>query len=350
MIRLIISFLLLLGLTVSRAQADELLLKENAPERYVVVKGDTLWDIAGKFLNSPWKWPEIWQLNREQIKDPHWIYPGDTVVLDRSGATPRLMLERAGRMIGANSLKLGPQVRIGEIESGAIPSIPASAINPFLSRPLVIDENGLEKSPHIVATEDSRVVIGAGDKAYAEGIPSDETGPWQVYRPSKALRDPDTDRIIAHEALYLGEALVRRFGDPSTIEILRSRYEINRGDHLLRSDEEIIINYAPHSPEKRISGRIISAYEGVNEVARNAIIAINLGKKNGMEIGHVLTAYRNGAWVDSKLEGRRQVKLPEERVGLIFVFRVYDNISYALVMQSSRQLQTGDVVRTPGTS
>ncbi len=350
MIRLIISLLLLMGFGPRFAVADELLLKENAPDRYVVVKGDTLWDISGKFLKSPWRWPEIWHLNRPQIKDPHWIYPGDAIVLDRSGTSPRLLLERAGRIVDDSTVRVTPQIRESGIAADAIPSIPASAIEPFLSKPLVIAEEGLANAPYIVATEDSRVIIGTGDKAYVEGIGSDPARNWNLYRPSKALRDPDTDKIIAHEAFYLGEAVVKKPGEPATVEILRARLEINRGDRLVKiaEDQDTIINYVPHAPERPISGRVVSAYGAVNEVGQNAIITINLGKRDNMEVGHVLAAYRHGITVKSEADRKKRVKLPDERIGLIFVFRVFDQISYALVMQSTRQFQLGDVVQTPG--
>jgi hypothetical protein len=347
MMRFIISLALLLELSVTPVFADELLLRENAPERYVVVKGDTLWDISGKFLTSPWRWPEIWQLNKQQIKDPHWIYPGDVVVLDKSGATPRLVLERDGKLVSDSTVRVGPQIRVDGVEGSAIPSIPASAIAPFLSKPLIIDENRLASAPNIVATEDSRVIIGAGDRAYVEGVANAGARNFLVYRPGKVLRDPDTDLVLAHEAFYLGEATLKKFGDPSTIEILRSKIEINRGDRLLQVEEDQIINYVPRAPDRAVKGRVLSSYSGVNEVAQNSIITINLGRQDGIEVGHVLAAYRRGAEVDSEVAKKKRVKLPDERVGLVFVFRVFDKIAYALIVQSTRQLQLGDVVQTP---
>lgn len=355
MLRPIITFLLLGLLCTSPVQADEVLIRENAPERYTVVKGDTLWDIAGKFLKTPWRWPEIWQLNKEQIKDPHWIYPGDTVVLDRSGASPRLLLERDGQVLadadGNGLTRLSPRIRSGAINAEAIPSIPASAIAPFLSKPIVIDENGLAGSPHIVATDDSRVIVGAGDRAYVEGLDEQSAVKgWFIYRPSKALRDPDTDEIIAHEAQYIGEAVVKKPGDPATIEILRSKLEINRGDRMIPAEEDTLINYVPHAPDRKVSGRVVSAYEAVNEVAAPSIITLNLGKRDGMEIGHVLAAYRHGKWVESQWKKRKRVQLPDQRIGLVFVFRVFDRISYAMIVQSTRQFQVGDVLQTPPNS
>jgi hypothetical protein len=332
--------------------ADELKLKEGAPEIYTVVKGDTLWDISGQFLESPWRWPEIWDLNKDQIKDPHWIYPGDVIALDKSGANPRLRLLRNGQEVtdgGVGSAeKYGPRVRGEALEAGAIPSIRAQDIEPFLAKPLFIQEGALDAAPVILASEDNRVIVGKGNIAYIEGIDSSKGRDWQIYRPGKKLYDPENDRVVLGvEAVYVGDAYVKRFGEPSTADIVRSKFEINRGDRLINTEEQPYVAYVPHAPDKMIKARIVSAYNSVNEVAQNSIITINRGKRDGMEIGHVLAAYRNGQWVKSELKPGKKVKLPDERVGLIFVFRVFDNLSYALVLQSTRQFNLGDVVQTP---
>ncbi len=332
--------------------ADELKLKEGAPDIYTVVKGDTLWDISGQFLESPWRWPEIWDLNKDQIKDPHWIYPGDVIALDKSGANPRLRLLRNGQEVtdgGVGSAeKYGPRVRGEALEAGAIPSIRAQDIEPFLAKPLFIQEGALDAAPVILASEDNRVIVGKGNIAYIEGIDSSKGRDWQIYRPGKKLYDPENDRVVLSvEAVYVGDAYVKRFGEPSTADIVRSKFEINRGDRLINTEEQAYVAYVPHAPDKMIKARIVSAYNSVNEVAQNSIITINRGARDGMEIGHVLAAYRNGQWVKSELKPGKKVKLPDERVGLIFVFRVFDNLSYALVLQSTRQFNLGDVVQTP---
>lgn len=348
----IISLVILACSVAFSAMADELKLKEGAPDIYTVKKGDTLWDISGQFLESPWRWPEIWNLNKDQIKNPHWIYPGDVIALDKSGANPRLRLLRDGQEVtdgGANGTeKYGPRIRGEALEAGAIPSIRAQDIEPFLSKPLFVQEGALDAAPVIVASEDNRVIVGKGNIAYIEGIDSSKGRDWQIYRAGKKIFDPENKRVLlGYEAVYIGDAYVKRFGNPSTADIVRSKFEVNRGDRLINADEEPYIAYVPHAPDKMIKARIVSAYNSVNEVAQNSIITINRGKRDGMEIGHVMAAYRDGEWVKSELKPGKKLKLPDERVGLIFVFRVFDNVSYALVLQSTRQFNLGDVVQTP---
>ena len=348
----IISLVILACCFAPPVNADELKLKEGAPDIYTVVKGDTLWDISGKFLESPWRWPEIWNLNKEEIKNPHWIYPGDVIALDQSGANPRLRLLRDGKEVSddgsADSEKYGPRVRGEALEAGAIPSIRAQDIEPFLAKPLFIQAGALDSTPVILSSEDNHVIAGKGSIAYVEGIDSSKGRDWQIYRPGKKLFDPDNERVVlGYEAVYVGDAYVKRFGNPATADIVRSKFEVNRGDRLINAEEQPYIAYVPHAPSSQIKGRIVSAYNSVNEVAQNSIITINRGKRDGMEIGHVLAAYRNGEWIKSELNPRKKVKLPDERVGLVFIFRVFENLSYALVLQSTRQFNLGDVVQTP---
>ena len=342
--RNIIPVLLLFFWAVLPTTAEDLL-RDDPPARYLVKTGDTLWDISARFLRTPWRWPEVWGMNKEQIDDPHWIFPGDVIRLDRSGATPRLLLERVAK--GQQSRRLSPQIRELAIDAQAISSIPAAAIEPFLSQPLLVESAAFERAPRIIATEDSRVIIGAGNIAYVDGLSETDERDWQVYRAGKALRDPDSGEILGFEAIYLGDARVKKYGNPSTIEILRSKLEINAGDLMMTANEEIFIAYVPHAPGQKMQGRIVSAYNGVSEVAQNSIVTLNRGKRDGLEIGHVLATYRDGETVRSATNRKRYVKLPDERVGLVFVFRTFDRLSYALVMQSTRPIHLNDVVQTP---
>lgn len=340
----ILALILLFGLS-SLSTATEIALQDQHPERYVVVKGDTLWGIAGKFLKEPWRWPEIWKMNKQQIKNPHWIYPGDMIVLDMSGGSPELRLVK-----GLETVKLSPRVRAEPAETSAIPSIPLAAIGPFLSKPLVIAEGALEKAPYIIGTEENRVVLGAGNSAYVQSITEGRVLNWHIYRPGKALVDPDSNETLGYEAVYLGDARITRFGAPATVNITKSNQEINVGDRLVEMKEEVTSAYVPHAPEKTISGRIVSAYGGVAEVGKGSIVTLNKGGQDGLEIGHVLALYRHGrnikpgAHDDTSPE---TVKLPDERYGLVFVFRVFEKLSYALVMQSERPVHVLDDVRTP---
>jgi hypothetical protein len=368
------------------SQAD---IQADAPDQYTVQKGDTLWGIAGKVLKDPWKWPQVWQINREQIKDPHWIYPGDVIRLDRSGDSPSLSLAGSGASGGTmtdaagNVVKIEPRIRFENLQE-AIPSIPGSVIGPFLSQPLVVEAGGLDTAPTIVATEESRVIIGPGDSAYADRIGSKDALNWQVFRPGVALRDPDTGEILGYEAKYVGDARVRRFGNPTTLEVVKARQEINRGDRLMPARESTYPTYMPRAPAKPIRGVIMSVDGGVSEVGQYQIVTLNRGARDGLEVGHVLASFRRGQLVNasgratsasdsrwfSGLDIRRNpvvpepqgssvagatgvpieagpLRLPDERNGLVFVFRVFDKMSYAMVMRSTRPIYVGDVVQTP---
>lgn len=362
-------------------------LQADAPDQYTVVKGDTLWGISSRFLKDPWKWPQIWNMNREEIKDPHWIYPGDVIRLDRSGTYPELSLMPGGSENAAaagNVVRLEPRVRVEALEA-AIPSIPGSALGPFLTQPLVVEAGGLDHAPTILATEESRVIVGVGDTAYADRIGSGDPVNWQVFRPGVAFHDPETGEVLGFEAKYIGDARVRHFGNPTTLLITKAREEINRGDRLLPARETTFPTYVPHAPDKTIKGTIMSVEGGVSELGQFRIITINRGARDGIEVGHVLASYRRGAlltgdghndpiletgWLkgigtkpvpvvpepprppvsDSKAGAALQgvpVKLPDERNGLIFVFRVFEKMSYAIVMRATKPIYVGDVVETP---
>jgi hypothetical protein len=350
---LVLTVVSLWGFISLPATADEIQLQDNPPERYVVVKGDTLWDISGRFLKQPWRWPEIWGMNREQIKDPHWIYPGDVIVLDKSGATPQLRLlkgkkhDAAERETPPGTVKLSPKVRIEEAHAGAIPSISPADIEPFLSKPLVTSEAGLAKSPYIVAAEESRVILGTGNKAYVRGIKAQDGAFWQIYRAGKALVDPDSGETLGYEAIYLGDATVTHAGEPATILITKAVQEINTGDRLLPPPDQVFNTYVPHAPEKTIKGRVISIYGGVAEAGQNAIVTLSKGSRDGLENGNVLALYRHGDTVAALDGDKGTIKLPDERYGLVFVFRTFDRVSYALTVQANRPVKIQDVVQTP---
>ncbi|MBP9712159.1 MAG: LysM peptidoglycan-binding domain-containing protein [Sterolibacterium sp.] len=327
----------------AQSQGNVLELTENAPDRHVVVSGDTLWGISGLFLKQPWRWPEIWRLNKEQIKNPHWIYPGQIVYLDRSGTEPQL---RIGNPVGSSSAKASPRVYSKDNQQ-AIQSIPQKAIEPFLSQPLVIEAGALDHAPRIVATQEDRVVVGAGNTAYATGIDSQQPL-WQIYRPGKELVDPDNGQVLGHEALYLGSARLLRAGEPATLEILKSKQEIGLNDRLIPAPRPDIINYVPHAPDTRINSRIMSVYGGVAEGASHSIITLSRGAQDGLEVGHVLNLSRSGVKVGNRYQDQAETwQLPDERYGFAFVFRVFDRVAYALVMNVTRPVIVGDSATNP---
>ena len=395
--QLVVTLALLLA---APALADSLKLQDNAPDQYVVVKGDTLWDISGRFLKDPWRWPQIWNMNREEIKNPHWIYPGDRVVLDRSGKEPRLSLVKGGDN-GMRTVKLSPGVRATDIGDQAVPAIPIRAIHPFLSQPRVMPKGALDDAPFILGTNLERVVLGSGDDAFATGGKPGVTR-WNVLRPGKALKDPETGEVLGYEVEYLGDARTLVEGAPQKIRITQSAQEILPKDKLVEASDSTTFEYLPRAPENQISGRIISAYGGLSDSGRYQTVVINRGSNDGLEPGHVLSVFREGkavtltrdekdrmTWVNEKTSGvpdggawlyndvrclkedgkvtydqtadvrntfrntclgnssDRAIKLPNTRSGLVMVYRVYDRVSYALIMQSDGPVYLLDSVKTP---
>jgi LysM domain len=322
--------------------------KSDAPDRYVVVPGDTLWDIAQRFTNSPWRWPELWDLNKDQIKNPHRIYPGNVIVLDRLHG--RLTI--AGTAVGSEALR--PRVRVLGSTDAPIPSIPPSVIEPFLSQPLVIEPDGLDNAPTIIATQQDRVILEAGNAAYVRGIGNSKERTWNVYRTGNALVDPDTNRTLGYEAIFLGTAQVTRSGDPTTVRLASVKQEVGVGDKLIPAGPPQLVNYAPHSPSVFIQGRVMSIYGGVQRVGETgtgSIITINRGKSDGIDVGTVLAVYSHGQTVTDRSKPSNApdavIQLPDEPNGHVFVFRVFDRVSYALVMRIERPVQPLDVVQTP---
>lgn len=327
---------LLAGLMSLTSYADELQLQKDAPSRYTVVKGDTLWDISGKFLKDPWKWPQIWGMNKAEIKNPHWIYPGDIVILDLSGKNPKLSLQRSGMM---QTVKLSPQVRGTKVDEMGIPPIPASAINAFIKQPFVMGEGALDKAPRILAAQEDRMMLGAGDTAYATNDGSDTTD-WKILRPGAVLMDPDTKEILGYEVRYLGEARTQVKGDPQRVLITAATQEVQAKDRLIPADDNYSFRYVPHAPAGNTSGKVIAVYGGLAEAGQFSTIIINKGARDGIDEGTVLAAYKNGGKVDD-------ITLPDARSGLVMVYRVFDKVAYALVMQTKRPINKLDFVRNP---
>lgn len=329
----------------TQQRGNVLELADNAPDRHVVVKGDTLWGISGLFLKQPWRWPEIWQINKAQIRDPHWIYPGQIVYLDRSGPQPRL---RIGEPVGQETKRLGPRI-YAKSNLEAIPSIPQKAIEPFLSKPLVIETGELDQAPRIVATQEDRVVTGAGNILYATGLSDARASSvWMIYRPGKPLVDPETNRVLGIEAFYLGSARLVREGEPATLEIIKSTQEIGQNDRLVPAPPPSIVNYLPHAPEQSIESRVMSVYGAVQEGATHSIVTLSRGAMDGIEVGHVLALSRAGVQVSNRFQDKLETyQLPDERYGLLFVFRVFERVSYALVMNVTRPVIVGDAAKSP---
>jgi len=339
------------------ANADEVQIREDAPDRHIVVKGDTLWDISAKFFKDPWKWPEIWALNKQDIKDPHWIYPGNVVYLDRhsgtlstnppSGGTTSATTQSSDVAPANDTEKFSPKVRVVGQNSEAIPAIPLNIISSFLSRPLVVEGEELESAPKLVGTYEQRTLLSANDIAYAKDLPSDKGAQWQIYRPSVTFVDPDTDEELGQEVLYLGDATAEKFGDPSTMRITKSVLEINKGDYFAQAASGYSANFLPHAPSTNINAKIISIYGGVEQAGQRAVITLNKGQRDGIEVGHVLGVYQKGEVIKTKGWFTPNVVLPDMRYGLVMVFRVFNKVSYALVMETKLPVQLLDRASTP---
>ncbi|WP_338845481.1 LysM peptidoglycan-binding domain-containing protein [Massilia sp. W12] len=332
--------------------------KAEAPDQHTVVRGDTLWGISGKFLQHPWCWPEVWGMNREEIRNPHWIYPGQIVYLDR--AAGRLRLGKTGLATdqGAGSgMHLSPQVRMEGLGKDAIRSIPTQDIEPFLSHPLVVDETELASAPRIIAADEGRVIMGKDDRTYVRGNLQNGTS-FQIFRPGQPLRDPETKAVIAYEAYYLGTTKLTREAsgnsDVHTFKIASAKEEISVGDRLKPAPPTPLINYVPHQAETPVKARIVSVYGGVSYAGQNQVVSINRGSAHGIDLGTVLDLYRHGQTITDRTEkkgmlgfgGGTQVKLPDEQYGTLFIFRVFKNISYGLVMQVTDTVRVGDVAKS----
>ncbi len=332
-------------------------LAPNAPDSHTVKRGDTLWDIAKIFLKSPWRWPELWGMNLDQIRNPHLIYPGQVLVLDKSGGRARLRLAQGGP---DGTVKLSPRVRSEALGDGGVPAVQLHLIAPFLNEAVVFSANELERAPRVVAAPDGRVMIGRGDKAYVLG---DLGGlrDWRVFRQAVPLRDPTTKEILGYEARFLGTAEYTREGGstatadgksslavPATFELVSVKEEVGVGDRLAPVPPRDFSNFMPHAPGKPIAGQIISVYGEALIAGQNQVVAINRGALDGVERGHVLAVLRDGVQVTDRTGDRpTQIKLPDERHGMLFVFRVFERVSYGLILQAQQPVTAGDRFTQP---
>ena len=340
-------------------------LAADAPAAHTVQPGDTLWAIASLFLTSPWRWPELWGMNLQDIRNPHLIYPGQTLVLVKNGDRAQLRLGQAGGADGAgqaatNTVRLSPRVRSQVLDNGAIASIPLQLIAPFLNEALVLDQDSLANAPRIVASQEGRVMISRGETAYVRG---DLRGArsFALFRESKPLKDPGTDEVLGYEASYVGVAdFVRAEGTsagpttsaglpvPATFVMSSARQEAGVGDRLAPVAPRDYTAYVPHPPATPLAAQVLSVYGESLVAGQNQIVAINRGQRDGVERGHVMALWRAGAPAVDRTGARPQaLQLPDERTGLVFVFRVFERVSYALILSALDPVRRGDRVTQP---
>jgi len=330
-------------LTTGTLIAADVVLNPDHPDQYVVVKGDTLWDISARFLRDPWLWPEVWYVN-PQVANPHLIYPGDTLNLVYVDGKPQIQATR-----GHPTVTLSPRIREESLEN-AIPTIPLDAIEQFLTRVIVVDKDEIEHSPYVVQSADEHVVTGAGDRVYVRGIENRDITLFDLYQPGEAFIDPDTGEVLGQEALYVGTGPVQHFGDPATIKLTETSREVRVGDRLLPADRSTpAVHFQPHAVPAGTEGHIIAVIDGVTEIGQFNVVALDLGTREGMEIGHVMRVFQQGEVIKDTVSSKygKTVKLPDEEAGVVMVFRTFDKVSFGLIMSATRAIHVNDYVRTP---
>jgi hypothetical protein len=343
------------------AAADNVQLRADHPDRYTVVRGDTLWDISARFLRDPWKWPSVWKIN-QQIRNPHLIYPGDVIALTWVDGQPQLSLLRKETLRdegdipppptttkapeGIPTVKLEPRAYPEAIDD-AIPTIKPEAIQPFLTQPLIVGKRELEGAGYITIGRDDRVALGTNAEFYARRVKGGADTMFNVFRKGRTFRDPESGELLGYEARYLGDAQIVRAGDPARLEVVSVKEEILPTDRLIAApDTKSLPYFEPRAPEKNVRGQILAAHNGLAEFGPNTVVAVSVGAREGMAPGHVLRIHRHvGKRRDPVTH--RNYNIPDEETGLLMIFRVFDKVSYGLIMNADRPVQLNDVVATP---
>ncbi|MEP6884091.1 MAG: LysM peptidoglycan-binding domain-containing protein [Gammaproteobacteria bacterium] len=339
------------GSPVNDAAQTRAEINPNAPDSYVVKRGDTLWGISKVFLRDPWFWPEIWQVN-PQIQNPHLIYPGDTLRLVYIDGRPSIMLQRG------DFARVLPRIRSQPLE-GSVTSIPYETVAAFMSKPSVLSEEQIKSAPYVLATRDLHVAMSDGDTLYARGF----TGPvelgthYNVVHVGEALRDPDDNRIVGYDGVFTGAGHVTRGGDPVTLIMTESARETLAGDKLFTGGVDVPLDFIPSAPKNKTRGRIMLVSNGVSIIGQYEVVVINRGVSDGLAPGNVLAIYQAGEVVNDTLNkgfldsnsrlGSTQVHLPDERSGTFMVFKTFEHLSYGLVMEATNIIKVGDRVENP---
>ena len=339
----------------AQAPQSGVVLAPNAPESYVVKHGDTLWGISKVFLRDPWFWPEIWQIN-PQIKNPHWIYPGDTLRLVYIDGQPKIVLQ-PGLQRG-DSARVLPRVRSQPLEA-AVTTIPYETVAAFMSKPSVLDKDSIKNAPYVLATRDQHIVMSDGDTLYARGFkkPVELGMHYNVVHVGAALRDPDDKTILGYNGVFTGTGHVTRTGDPATLIMTESTRETYPGDKLYPGDIDVPLDFVPSSPQTKVTGSIIAVSDGVTIIGQYQVVTINRGARDGLVPGNVLAVSHAGASIrDTVSKGYlggvsdvfdQKVRLPDYRVGTFMVFKPFNRMSYGLIMEATNIIQVLDHVESP---
>lgn len=340
---------LILSLSLSLPSwADAVKFNPNHPTQHTVVKGDTLWDISAKFLNNPWQWPTVWKHN-SHIQNPHLIYPGDIISLCLIDGEPMICVNSDGDDISNDQRALYPHIRTENIDD-AIDMIPIKDISPYLNSPKVVNKDELKEAPYIVDFAGEHIVAGAGTEIYVRAILKPEYLKYTSYRPGKTYIDPDTKEILGYEALYIADTSIINLGDPAVLIIDKTKREVRRGDRLMpTSEKNAAINFFPTPPGTLIKGSIISVLNGVTTIGQYDVIVLSRGEVDGLKVGHILSVMKNGKLIKDPFHKNKNelVKLPDQEAGTALVFRIFDRVSYALVMTANKDIRVLDKVQTP---
>ncbi len=314
-------------------------LQSNHPSRYTVKKGDTLWGIASRFLKDPWHWPEIWQRN-DQIQNPHLIYPGDVLVLNIIDGSPEL------KVLRRKVVRLSPTIHTEPLDD-AIPTIPPSAIQAFLTSPLVVEQDELDGAGYVAIGLDDKIALGAYSQFYARGLAPDDTEFYQILRPGKQFIDPITNEFLGQKAIHVGDARMMEYGVTAKLEVIRSNLEVSPGDRMIPAPDKIGFPYfTPRAPEDQVRGHILDAPGGVAQVGPLSVVVISVGERDNIQPGHVLRILHDAGMYRDPVT-RDLFKIPDEDSGLLLVFRTFEKVSYALVVKAVRPVNVLDVVETP---
>lgn len=323
-------------------------LTATAPARYEVRKGDTLWRIAGMYLKQPWNWPDLWGMNLQRIRNPHWIFPGQVLVLTIEGGRATLSLQGQGEI---PTVRIEPGVQYKPLPPSGIPTLDPALIEPFLTRPLVVEPSQLDKAPRIVALAPGHVMLAQGSIAYVRGDVGQHTR-FDVYRPAHPLRNPHTHKIIAYAADYVGSVQVvhgpQGKDGVSTVEPLAMHQEMTVGDRLIAIPPRQELNFTPKAPTRPVRGDIIDIHGGMQMAGRNSVVAIDLGSADGLQRGDVLAIRKlPRAVMDTTAPGHPDIVLPARHDGLLMVFRTFRHVSFGLILRADSEVMVPDTVTQP---